>query len=149
MARDKYSFGRDFEGIHKRMEKMLDNIFDEMRPTIFSAEQAWKPPVDIYETAQDIVVLVEVAGMRKKDIKVTMENDVLKISGVRPDLSPTAKTKLHQMEIDYGKFSRILKISIPIDTHKITAHYREGFLKITLPKAQLTQSVPIAHPREE
>ena len=148
MARDKF-LGRDFEGIHKRMEQMLDNIFDEMRPTMFSPEQAWKPPVDIYETSQEIVVLVDVAGMRKKDINVTMENDVLKISGVRPDFSPTEKTKLHQMEIDYGKFARILKISIPIDTNKITAHYLEGFLKITLPKAQSSHSVPIAHPREE
>lgn len=135
--------GRDFEGIQQRMEKMLDNIFDEMRPTMFSAEQTWKPPVDIYETAGEIVVLVEIAGMKKKDINVTMENDLLKISGARPDFSPSTKMKLHQMEIDYGKFQRIVKISLPIDMHNISAQYKEGFLQITLPKIKLEHSVVI------
>jgi len=147
MVRSK--IGRDFEGIHQRMEKMLDNIFDEMRPTMFSAEQTWKPPVDIYETSEEIVVLVEIAGMSKKDINVTMENDLLKISGIRPDYSPSTKMKLHQMEIDYGKFQRIVKISLPIDTHNISAKYREGFLQITLPKVKVKQPVVIeTHPGE-
>ena len=145
----RYKIGRDFEGIQQRMEKMLDNIFDEMRPTMFSAEQVWKPPVDIYETAEEIVVVVEIAGMRRKDINVTMENDLLKISGVRPDYSPSTKMKLHQMEIDYGKFERIVKISLPIDTNHISAKYKEGFLQITLPKTKLKHSVVIDIPKEE
>jgi len=143
MVKYKHFLGRDFEGIQRRMEKMLDNIFDEMRPTMFSAEQVWKPPVDIYETAEDIVVLVEIAGMKKQDITVSMEKDLLKISGIRPDYSPSAKMKLHQMEIDYGRFERIVKISLPIDTEKIGAKYREGFLQITLPKMKLKQTVVI------
>ena len=145
----RYKIGRDFEGIQQRMEKMLDNIFDEMRPTMFYTEQTWKPPVDIYETAEDIVVLVEIAGMSRKNINVTMENDLLKISGIRPDYSPSTKMRLHQMEIDYGKFQRIVKISLPIDTNNISAKYREGFLQITLPKIKLKQPVVIeTHPGE-
>ena len=66
-------------GVEQKMEKMLDNIFDEMRPTMFSAEQTWKPPVDIYETTDELVVLVEIAGMKRKDINVMFENDLLKI----------------------------------------------------------------------
>jgi len=103
---------------------------------MFSAEKVWKPPVDIYETAEEIVVLVEIAGMEKQDITVTMEKDLLKISGIRPDYSPSAKMRLHQMEIDYGKFQRIVKISLPIDTTNIRAKYKEGFLQITLPKTK-------------
>ena len=145
----RYKIGRDFEGIQQRMEKMLDNIFDEMRPTMFYAEQTWKPPVDIYETAENIVVLVEIAGMSRNNINVTMENDLLKISGIRPDYSPSTKMRLHQMEIDYGKFQRIVKISLPIDTNNISAKYREGFLQITLPKIKLKQPVVIeTHPGE-
>lgn len=143
MVRYRSFFGRDFEGVEQRMEKMLDNIFDEMRPTMFSAEQTWKPPVDIYETAEEIVVLVEIAGMKRKDINVTLENDLLKISGVRPDFSPSAKMKLHQMEIDYGRFQRIVKISLPIDTDSISAKYKEGFLQITLPKKKRKPPVVI------
>ncbi len=143
MVRNRDFFGRDFEGVQQRMENMLDNIFDEMRPTMFSAEQTWKPPVDIYETAEEIVVLVEIAGMKRKDINVTLENDFLKISGVRPDFSPSAKMKLHQMEIAYGRFQRIVKISLPIDTDNISAKYNEGFLQITLPKKKLKPPVVI------
>jgi HSP20 family protein len=140
MVKYKHFTGSDFGGMQQRMEKILDSVFDEMRPTIFSAEQAWKPPVDIYETPEEIVVLAEISGMKKKNITVTMENDVLKISGTRPDYSPSAKMKLHQMEIDYGKFQRIVKISLPIDTHNIRAQYREGFLQITLSKKKLTRT---------
>ena len=149
MVRYKDFFGRDFEGIQQRMEKMLDNIFDEMRPTRFSAEQVWKPLVDIYETAKDIVVLVEIAGMSKDNINVTMENALLKISGVRPDYSPSTKMKLHQMEIDYGRFERIVKISIPIDTKNIRAQYKEGFLQVILPKLKQKQSVTIFSSHKE
>jgi len=149
MVRYRNYFGRDFEGVQQSMEKMLDNIFDEMRPTMFSAEQTWKPPVDIYETAEEIVVLVEIAGMKKKDIKVTIEDDLLKISGLRPDYSPSAKMKLHQMEIDYGSFQRIVKIALPIDTENISAKYNEGFLQITLPKKKLKPPVVIDTSPEE
>ena len=143
MVKYKRFTGSDFEGMQQSMEKMLDNVFDEMRPTIFSAEQAWKPPVDIYETPEEIVVLAEIAGMKKEDINVIMENDVLKISGIRPDYSPSSKMKLHQMEIDYGKFQRIVKISLPIDTNNIRAQYREGFLQITLSKKELTRATVV------
>ena len=149
MVRYRNYFGRDFEGVQQSMEKMLDNIFDEMRPTMFSAEQTWKPPVDIYETADEIVVLVEIAGMKKKDIKVTIEDDLLKISGLRPDYSPSAKMKLHQMEIDYGSFQRIVKIALPIDTENISAKYKEGFLQITLPKKKIKPPVVIDTSPEE
>ena len=149
MVKYKDFWGRDFEGIQQRMENMLDNIFDEMGPTRFYAEQVWKPLVDIYETDENIVVLVEIAGMSKENINVTIENDLLKISGIRPDYSPSTKMKLHEMEIDYGRFERIVKISIPIDTKNIRAQYKEGFLQIILPKVKQKQSVTIFSSHEE
>ena len=148
MVRNKYFGPGDFENVQQRMEKMLENIFDEMRPTRFAAEKLWKPPVDIYETAEEVIVLVEVAGMNKKDITVTLDNNILKISGVRPDYSPAAKNRIHQMEIDYGKFERMMKITIPIDTENTSACYKEGFLKITIPKKKQKQRVVVGTPQE-
>jgi HSP20 family protein len=148
MVRNKYFGPGDFENVQQRMEKMLENIFDEMRPTRFSAEKMWKPPVDIYETAEEVIVLVEVAGMDKKDIAVTLDNNILKISGVRPDYSPAAKNRIHQMEIDYGKFERMMKITIPIDTENTSAFYKEGFLKITIPKKKQKQRVVVGTSQE-
>ena len=148
MVRNKYFGPGDFENVQQRMEKMLENIFDEMRPTRFAAEKMWKPPVDIYETAEEVIVLVEVAGMNKKDITVTLDNNILKISGVRPDYSPAAKNRIHQMEIDYGKFERMMKITIPIDTENTSAYYKEGFLKITIPKKKQKQRVVVGTSQE-
>jgi len=141
--------GRDFESVQQRMEKMLDSIFDDMRPTMFSPEKVWKPPVDIYETAEEVIVVVEVAGMNRNNITVTLENNLLKISGTRPDYSPSTKKRIHQMEIDYGKFERIVKIAIPIDTDNTSAQYKEGFLRITIPKTKAKQKVTIQTPQDE
>jgi HSP20 family protein len=95
------------------------------------------------------VVLVEIAGMSKRDINVTMEEDVLRISGTRPDYSPSTKMKLHQMEIDYGKFERTIKISLPIDIKRITAHYKDGFLQLTLTKKKLPHAVTVEASHKE
>jgi HSP20 family protein len=149
MVRYKRLMGKDFETIQQRMERMLGTIFDEMRPTMFSVEKVWRPPVDIYETPEEVVVLVEIAGMSKRDINVTMEEDVLRISGTRPDYSPSTKMKLHQMEIDYGRFERTIKISLPIDIKRITAHYKEGFLQITLTKKKLPHAVTVEASHKE
>lgn len=141
--------GRDFETVQQRMERLLHNIFDEMRPAMFAAEKVWKPPVDIYETTDEIIVLVEVAGMSRKSINVTIENNVLKVSGIRSDYAPSANTKMHQMEIDYGKFERLMRITIPIDADKTSAQYKEGFLRITIPKSTGKQRVTVGIGDEE
>jgi len=149
MVEKRFFSGRDFETVQQRMERMMDTIFDEMRPAMFSAEKVWKPPVDIYETPDEIVVLVEVAGMSKKSISVTIENNVLKIGGIRSDYAPSANKKMHQMEIDYGKFERLIRISIPIEADKTSAQYKEGFLRITIPKVKGNQKVLVGIPDEE
>ena len=141
--------GRDFETVQQRMERLMHNVFDEMRPAMFAAEKVWKPPVDIYETAEAIIVLVEVAGMSKKSITVIIENNLLKISEIRADYIPSANTKMHQMEIDYGKFERVIRISMPIDADKTIAQYKEGFLRITIPKVTCKQKVQVSMPDEE
>ena len=149
MVLRRYFSGRDFENVQQRMEKMLDSIFDEMRPTMFSAEKQWKPPIDIYETVEDVVVIVEIAGMNKNDINVIIENNILKVSGTRPDYSPSTTKRNHQMEIDYGKFERVVKIAIPVDTEGAHANYKEGFLRITIPKVKEKQTVTVEAPQEE
>ena len=149
MGDRKFVIRRDIESVQQRMEKMLDSIFDEKRPTVFSAEKVWKPPTDIYETAEEIIVIVEIAGMRKEDITVTIENNLLTVSGTRPDYSPSTTKRIHQMEIDHGKFERIIDITIPLDTEHSHAHYKEGFLRIAIPKMQERQARKVEMSREE
>jgi HSP20 family protein len=90
--------------------------------------------MDIYETEDDLVVVMEIAGMNPEDIHVLFEKDLLSISGTRTEYASSRKTRLHQMEIDYGNFERTLRIPFPLKTDEIRASYHQGFLIVTVPK---------------
>ena len=92
----------------------------------------WSPPTDVYETEEQCVIRVEVAGMRDEDFEVALEDNLLMIRGHRPDLSE--KRAYHQMEIRFGRFEIAVEIPVVIDIEKAIAEYKDGFLVILLPK---------------
>jgi len=93
----------------------------------------WAPPTDIYETEENFVVRIEMAGMRDEDFEVAVENNMLMISGNRPDLNE--RRAYHQMEIRFGKFEVAIEIPVPVEIDRATAEYKDGFLRMQLPKA--------------
>lgn len=93
----------------------------------------WSPPTDVYETETTYNVRVEIAGMRDDDFEVSIENNILFISGLRPDLSE--RRAYHQMEIRFGKFDIAIGIPGPVNIDVASAEYKDGFLTIILPKA--------------
>lgn len=93
----------------------------------------WSPPTDLYETQNEYVVRVEVAGMSDADFEVLYENGLLIINGARPDVPQ--RRAYHQMEISTGKFSTTLGLTGPLDVDSARAEYADGFLTVTLPKA--------------
>ena len=94
----------------------------------------WRPPTDMYETDEAIVIRVEIAGMREQDFSVALEDRTLTIRGVRSD--PTERRAFYQMEIPFGEFSTEVELPAPIVNEGVEAVYRDGFLQITLPKAR-------------
>ncbi len=92
----------------------------------------WHPPTDLYETDDKYIVRVEIAGMHKEEFCVGLENNVLTISGSRPDMN--LKRSFHQMEIPFGDFKTVLELPSPVDADSVKAEYRDGFLNIHLPK---------------
>lgn len=98
---------------------------------------AWSPPTDVYETEEDYVVRVEIAGMREDDFEVQLENNTLLISGSRPDL--TERRAYQQMEIRFGKFSTALALPGSVNIEQARADYKDGFLTVVLPKATPNQ----------
>ena len=93
----------------------------------------WRPPTDIYETEENFIIKVEIAGMREEDIEVAVENNLLLISGVRSDV-PEQRAYYHQMEIQSGKFEIKAEIPITVNVEQAAALYKDGFLTVTLPK---------------
>jgi HSP20 family protein len=97
----------------------------------------WSPPTDFYETEDAYVVRVEIAGMQEDNFEVTVENNILLITGVRPDISE--RRAYHQMEIRFGKFATAVGLPGPVDLERATAEYKDGFLTVTLPVAKPNQ----------
>jgi HSP20 family protein len=97
----------------------------------------WSPPTDVYETEENYVIKVEIAGMRDEDFDVAVENNILLISGFRSDLNE--RRAYHQMEIRFGRFELAVEVPVTVDVEKATAEYKDGFLTIMLPKADVKQ----------
>ena len=102
-----------------------------------AAAHAWQPPTDVYETADAIVVRMELAGVRPEDIEVVLEDEqLLIVRGVRRDPATHGRLAYHQMEIHYGVFHRQVYIPRPVSVEQATARCDHGFLEVVLPIAE-------------
>lgn len=118
------------------------SILTETRREVLHAvrwqvRSTWSPPTDVYETEGNCVIKLEIAGMRDEDFEVAFENNILMISGNRPDLNE--RRAYHQMEIRFGKFEIAVEIPVSVNMDKATAGYQDGFLVIVLPKTTSRQ----------
>jgi HSP20 family protein len=113
-------------------------------PTVGSG---WGPNTDVYFTPEGVVVNVELAGMKREDLQLTVEDSRLRIRGQRPDHCRGGKCRFLIMEINYGPFERTVDLPPGYDPSSAKAVYQNGFLRIdipaTPPKSKRT-SVPIS-----
>ncbi len=103
----------------------------------FCPSDAWQPNINIYETADAIIVCADLAGMNADSIQVEFQDGCLVLRGDRPRPLPSERTEstgVHLMEIRAGVFCRQIEIPGPVDHDRISAKYKEGLLWITLPK---------------
>lgn len=110
---------------------------DDPRMFIVSRPHPWRPPTDVFETEQAIIVRVEVGGMRESDFTISLVDRSLLIKGVRQDINE--RRAYYQMEIPFGEFSSEIELPYPIIAEQAEAVYRDGFLRIVLPKAHPQQ----------
>ncbi len=99
------------------------------------AEGGWQPPVDIYETPDAVVVVAEVAGVSRHEVRVMVDGQTLRIYGHRSPTCCNTGARYHRMEIASGGFVRSFRIGVPIVAQRVAARFEEGLLFITLPKA--------------
>jgi HSP20 family protein len=148
MAQDDFGIEKRFIEMHERANRIFEEMWEMSRPVLMMPDHVWKPALDIYETEDEVIVLVEIAGMKKEEIEVAMQGNILIVSGNRVEDVPYKK-KLEQMEINYGRFQRIVKIFTPIEREKITATYEKGLLKIHLPKKDEIQQLIRVTPHKQ
>ncbi len=107
-----------------------------------SSETFWVPNTDVYATEGGLVIKVELAGMRKEDLELTIDGNRLKISGHRPDGCRAAKCRFLVMEISYGAFETVIELPPGYDLDRAKAAYQNGFLRIDVPEKVPPSSKP-------
>jgi HSP20 family protein len=95
----------------------------------------WSPALDLYQDHDNMIVVVELPGMRKEDIEISLHDGTLTISGERKAETGNGE-KAERTERYIGKFRRSLTLPTRVDSNKVTATYRDGILTVTLSKAE-------------
>ncbi|MFP4308578.1 MAG: Hsp20/alpha crystallin family protein [Desulfococcaceae bacterium] len=130
----KIRFGQDLDQLGNKFERDLEDIFRSVSPRFTCTECSWTPPMDIYETEDEIVVLAEVAGVDKEDLDIEINSKAIRVGGRRVDRPRQEKATYRLAEIQCGKFERTLFLPSPINTESVSASYTDGMLKIRLAK---------------
>lgn len=119
------------------LEDELDQLFGASLPT-------WAPALDVREDKDQYTVNLELAGFKREDISVQIEDGNLVIAGERKAETVNEGTAVHRQERYYGKFSRVLSLPLPIADNQVKAAYKDGVLTVTLPKAEQAKPKQIA-----
>jgi HSP20 family protein len=125
-----------------RFAREIDNLFtDFMRFPSYRSEDDcdFCPRVNIRETKDDIRLTFEVPGMDRKDIKVTVKDGILTVSGERKSVEQNENDRWVRNEIVTGSFSRSFTLPETVDPEKISADYKHGMLEVTLAKKEVVK----------
>jgi HSP20 family protein len=129
-----------------RWDPLRDLLAIQQRLDRFAPGPAgWTPPVDLLETADAFVITAELAGMRREDLDISIEEDRVTLSGARRERS-VACEQYHRVERGHGTFKRTFQFATAIDASRVTADLRDGILTVTCPKSpdQTTRRIRVS-----
>jgi HSP20 family protein len=127
---------KDFERMRREMDRLWDSFFEGGLRKRTEGAGEWLPSLDVAETKNEIVVKAEVAGMDPKDIDISLSDGVLTIKGEKKQEKEEKEADYHLTERSYGSFTRLVQLPKEVQSDKISASYKNGILKITLPKSE-------------
>ena len=122
----------DYESWRQRADQLVRKMGSD---TGLGVGAAWSPPTDVFETANGVVVLMELPGVRREDLSIVLVDDRLVVKGCRTDPDAGRKIQYHQMEIAYGAFAKVVLLRMHYDGDEITARLADGYLSLTIPRA--------------
>lgn len=135
MAMQRWDPWTDLQDVERRMADMMRFPLTSWWRTP-STQLAWAPPVEVYEKDDKVMVKAEVPGMTKDDIDVSVQGDMLTISGEKKTESEVKEQDYYRSEFSYGRFSRSVALPTAVDASKVEANYNNGVLEISLPKSE-------------
>jgi HSP20 family protein len=128
---------KDLMALQERMNKLFDETFSKGTQDVDAG--AWSPAVDIMEQGDEIIIKMEIAEVDQKAIDLKVEGNVLTIKGERQLEQGTKREDYLRLERPYGTFSRSFSLPNSVDHAKVKASYKDGILRIALPKKEETK----------
>jgi len=125
---------RDVSTMREDMERLFDSMLS--RYPRERVQAVWAPSIDVEETNDAMIIRVELPGMKREDIKVTVAEDTVTISGERKYENDRKDRTFHRVERAYGSFQRAIALPVSVQGDKAEANYRAGVLELALPKAE-------------
>jgi HSP20 family protein len=114
---------------------LMDSFFNG-ESTQEASNRSWSPAVDIRETDDSYLVYAELPGLTKEDIEITLEENILKLSGERRFEKDVEEEQYHRIERTYGTFTRAFSLPSRVDAGNVKAAFQDGVLTITVPKME-------------
>jgi HSP20 family protein len=131
---------RPIESLHEEMEDLFNRFFfgSEIEP--YTGSRTFLPSVNVSEDDKEILITADLPGLDRKDIDVTVTKDSLTIKGEKKEENEEKGKNFYRMERSYGSFQRVLPLTTEIDEDKMKASFKNGVLKVVLPKTARAQT---------
>lgn len=129
MENDDFSLGSG-----EYLESMFNTFANINHPYLMHSDKRWLPNVDVFESDDEFIIILDIAQIDPKDIKLSIHDNVMVIKGVRKEITKFKKRHYHKMEIDFGPFERRINIPIAVNEQNIKTQYVAGFLEIRISK---------------
>jgi len=130
---------RDFEHLEEQMRRGFDTLLEAYKTPV-----SFRPAADFYETAQGLVLRLELAGVASEDVALTLTGHELLVRGRRRPPAPAGIRRFVHLEMAFGIFERSFMLPIAVDPQRVEARYVDGVLEVHLPrKAPQTRTIPV------
>lgn len=127
----------DILSLQERMNRLLEEVLTpETLESPLPGSASWTPVADVYETGESFVVQMELAGIDEDDVELAVDGDKLVVRGERRAQLPARPDRFYRMERSHGAFSRAFTLTHAVDPDRVTAQFRDGLLRIDLPKTR-------------
>lgn len=135
---------RDPDRVQQEMEQVFRALVPQRPHVAPRHNHRWRPPVEVYETDESLIVTAEIAGISERDLHVVIEHDTLSIRGERRDDRGGERRSYRETGIAFGPFGVDVYIPFSVDAERAEADYANGFLRIRLPRSSAKVIVPRA-----
>jgi len=134
----------DIDMMQREVSRLLDHFAGTKPPMVRFSPTVWEPAIDLYETDDELVVTVELAGVKETDLQILVDRNIFTIRGERHKVLPVGSTgAYHQMEIASGPFERSITLPEAVDAANARASYEDGLVEVILPKVKKERTVRV------